>query len=256
MSSTTAIARWPAPASPFGRAAQTSHRPIRGHRRHGLRLPGARQSAEILGTAGVRVATRSAPRRPTAGGPIWRTGPGPPKPTAARPRSAGSLPISSTIGAAHKLPPKQVAQADPLQFMLLEAADEALKDAGYRRQAGAGRRGRRGGHRVRRRFRLPVADGPAAPSTCSRSSPACCARRSLGESDRITRVQEQFATALLDHWPALIDETGSFSTSSLASRIGKTWDLDGRRGSHRRRRRLAGARWRLASTCCLPAIAT
>ncbi len=31
----------------------------------------------------------------------------------------------------HKVPPKQVAQADPLQFMLLEAADQALKDSGY-----------------------------------------------------------------------------------------------------------------------------
>ncbi len=31
----------------------------------------------------------------------------------------------------HKVPPKQVAQADPLQFMLLEAADQAMQDAGY-----------------------------------------------------------------------------------------------------------------------------
>src|SRR5690606_18473568 len=31
----------------------------------------------------------------------------------------------------HKVPPKQVQQADPLQFMLLEASDQAMKDAGY-----------------------------------------------------------------------------------------------------------------------------
>ena len=31
----------------------------------------------------------------------------------------------------HKVPPKQVAQADPLQFMLLDAADQAMQDAGY-----------------------------------------------------------------------------------------------------------------------------
>jgi acyl transferase domain-containing protein len=31
----------------------------------------------------------------------------------------------------HKVPPKQVQQADPLQFMLLEAADQAMQDAGY-----------------------------------------------------------------------------------------------------------------------------
>ncbi len=31
----------------------------------------------------------------------------------------------------HKVPPKQVAEADPLQFMFLEAAEQALADAGY-----------------------------------------------------------------------------------------------------------------------------
>ena len=31
----------------------------------------------------------------------------------------------------HKVPPKQIASADPLQFMLLDAADQALKDSGY-----------------------------------------------------------------------------------------------------------------------------
>ncbi|OHB84268.1 MAG: hypothetical protein A2V98_18460 [Planctomycetes bacterium RBG_16_64_12] len=31
----------------------------------------------------------------------------------------------------HKIPPRQVAGADPLQFMLLAAADQALKDSGY-----------------------------------------------------------------------------------------------------------------------------
>ena len=31
----------------------------------------------------------------------------------------------------HKVPPKQIASADPLQFMLLDAADQALKNAGF-----------------------------------------------------------------------------------------------------------------------------
>src|SRR3990172_7231850 len=38
---------------------------------------------------------------------------------------------------------------------------------------------------------------------------------------------EQFGDVLLKHWPALVDETGSFSTSTLASRITKTHDLMG-----------------------------
>ena len=53
----------------------------------------------------------------------------------------------------HKVPPKQVAEADPLQFMLLEAAEQALADAGYDRKAdGSGTCGVIVGTEVRRRL--------------------------------------------------------------------------------------------------------
>ena len=127
---------------------------------------------------------------------------------------------------AHKLPPKQVAQADPLQFMLLEAADEALKDAGYdRRQLERAGVGVVVGTEFGGDFACQLQMGLRLPPM-QQILAASLARRGLA-ADRIARVQQQFATALLDHWPALIDETGSFSTSSLASRIGKTWDLMG-----------------------------
>jgi acyl transferase domain-containing protein/short-subunit dehydrogenase len=127
---------------------------------------------------------------------------------------------------AHKLPPKQVAQADPLQFMLLEAADEALKDAGYdRRQLDRAGVGVVVGTEFGGDFACQLQMGLRLPAM-QRILSGLLAGRGLG-GDRVGRVQEQFARALLDHWPALIDETGSFSTSSLASRISKTWDLMG-----------------------------
>jgi acyl transferase domain-containing protein len=49
-----------------------------------------------------------------------------------------------------------------------------------------------------------------------------------GASAEQTReITEQFAEVLAKHWPAVIDESGSFSTSTLASRITKTMNLMG-----------------------------
>ena len=41
------------------------------------------------------------------------------------------------------------------------------------------------------------------------------------------QMASQFSETLLKHWPALVDESGSFSTSTLASRITKTMNLMG-----------------------------
>ncbi len=45
--------------------------------------------------------------------------------------------------------------------------------------------------------------------------------------DDAAKLAVDYGTALLKHWPALIDESGSFSTSTLASRITKTMNLMG-----------------------------
>ena len=68
--------------------------------------------------------------------------------------------------------------------------------------------------------------------------------------------RSKFAEALLRHWPALIDESGSFSTSSLASRISKTWDLMGGAAAIDCGENSALAALALPPTCCWPAIAT
>jgi len=126
---------------------------------------------------------------------------------------------------AHKLPPKQIAQADPLQFMLLEAADEALRDAGYDRRPFERRRvgvvvgtefGGDFAFQLQMALRLPHMNHVLAQLLTARGRP-----------DLAQTLPKQFADRLLEHWPALIDESGSFSTSSLASRITKTWDLQG-----------------------------
>ncbi|MBX7168064.1 MAG: SDR family NAD(P)-dependent oxidoreductase [Pirellulales bacterium] len=126
----------------------------------------------------------------------------------------------------HKIPPKQVAQADPLQFMLLEASDQALKQAGYdkrpfdRTRVGVVVGTEFGGDfafQLQMGLRLPEMKVLLEELLARRQFPAA----------GIAQVQEQFGKVLLKHWPALIDETGSFSTSSLASRTAKTWNLMG-----------------------------
>ena len=127
---------------------------------------------------------------------------------------------------AHKLPPKQIAQADPLQFMLLEAADQALQDAGYRERPIDRQRvgvvvgtefGGDFAFQLQMALRLPDMERMLVDLLTGHGMPP----------DRARQIFTQFADVLLSHWPALIDETGSFSTSSLASRITKTWDLMG-----------------------------
>ncbi len=127
---------------------------------------------------------------------------------------------------AHKLPPKQIAQADPLQFMLLDAASQALHDAGYDqrpfdRSAVSVVVGTEFGGDFA--FRLQM--GLRLPSLQRLITQLLCSRHVAAE--RAESIAAQYAERLISHWPSLIDETGSYSTSTLASRISKTWDLAG-----------------------------
>ena len=126
----------------------------------------------------------------------------------------------------HKLPPKQLEQADPLQFMLLEAADQALIDAGYDKKEFDRTRtaaivgtdfGSDFGAQLQAGLRLPYIEQLLKRSLA----------RANVDAAKAHELTQQFATVLLKHWPALIDESGSFSTSTLASRITKTMNLMG-----------------------------
>ncbi len=126
----------------------------------------------------------------------------------------------------HKVPPKQVQQADPLQFMLLEATDQAMQDAGYDQKAfNRENVGVVVGTEFGGDFSFQLQLGLRLPEL-ERHIEALLTKRGLPVEDA-RQAGKDYATAMLKKWPALIDETGSFSTSSLASRIGKTWNLMG-----------------------------
>ena len=126
----------------------------------------------------------------------------------------------------HRVPPKQVQEADPLQFMFLDASEKALADAGYDRDsipkelAGVVVCTEFGGD-----FSDQLEMGLRIPEM-----QAILARR-LAEKgvspEQINIINENFSKHLLKKWPALVDETGSFTSSTLASRISKTLDLKG-----------------------------
>ncbi|MFM8734154.1 MAG: beta-ketoacyl synthase N-terminal-like domain-containing protein [Pirellulales bacterium] len=126
----------------------------------------------------------------------------------------------------HKVPPKQIAAANPLQFMLLEAADAAIADAGGP-QAGLDRA--RTGVVVGTLFGGDFANqlqlGLRLPET-GRDLRGVLARRGVSPAD-IDRIVEAYEQTLLERMPALVDETGSFTSSTLASRLTKTFDLMG-----------------------------
>ncbi len=126
----------------------------------------------------------------------------------------------------HKVPPIQVQQADPLQFMLLDATEQVLADAGY-------------DHREFDRSRAAVLVGTESGGDFGTQ---LCVSLRLPQLEEIIRrllakrgldaqkagtISTDFSARLLKYWPALVDESGSFSTSTLASRITKTMNFMG-----------------------------
>jgi acyl transferase domain-containing protein len=126
----------------------------------------------------------------------------------------------------HKVPPKQIAAANPLQFMLLAAADAAIADIGGP-EAGL--------DRIRTAvvvgtlfggdFANQLQIGLRLPET-GKILRAALERRGLAAAD-IERVIAGYEKKVLEKLPALVDETGSFTSSTLASRLTKTFDLMG-----------------------------
>jgi acyl transferase domain-containing protein len=126
----------------------------------------------------------------------------------------------------HRIPPRQLETADPLQFMLLDAADQALRDAGYDHKA-YDRRGTGvvvgtsfGGDfagQLNRALRLPEFQRTLAQVLRQHGVP----------EGSILGVCRGFADVFARHHQVIHDETGSYTSSTLASRIAKTFDLMG-----------------------------
>ena len=124
------------------------------------------------------------------------------------------------------VPPKQVAAADPLQFMLLDAVDEALTDAGCTNERwDRARVGVIVGAPFQGEFEQHMQMGMHLPAF-ERTLAALLERRGVA-ADAIRRLARQFGDRLRERMPALSDDTGSYTASSLSARITKTFDLMG-----------------------------
>ncbi len=124
----------------------------------------------------------------------------------------------------HNIPPKQIERADPLQFLILEAVDQAILDCRLGDElSGRSRVGVLVGAEFGGDFASQLQIGLRAPELQASLS-RLLDHNSIAAADD---VANEFITRLLDRWPVLFDETGSFHNSSLASRIVRTWDLTG-----------------------------
>ena len=126
----------------------------------------------------------------------------------------------------HVVPPKQVEQANPLQFMLLDATEQALQDAGYdqrpldRSRVGVvvgAMFGDEFSQQLNMALRLPQFQHTLRELLIGRGFSA----------DDIERIATRFEKLLIQRMPALVDETGSFTSSTLASRISKSFEFLG-----------------------------
>ena len=119
----------------------------------------------------------------------------------------------------HKIPPKQVACASPLQFMILDAVDQAFRQAGMdvEKQIDHSRTGCVIGTMFGGDFATQLVMGLRLPETCD----------DIQAVFNNEEVSEELTRCVLKHLPALVDETGSFTSSALASRVTKACHLLG-----------------------------
>lgn len=126
----------------------------------------------------------------------------------------------------HHIPPLQIAHANPLQFMLLDAAQQALDESGY-------------GDRPFDRSRAAVVVGTLFGGEFSHQLQvglripeildelAAVLRQRNWNQPRIQKFCEQALVQIMNKYPAIKDQTGSFTCSTQASRIAKTLNVMG-----------------------------
>lgn len=122
----------------------------------------------------------------------------------------------------HRVPPKQVAAANPLQFMLLDATEQALGECGMvdRERTGVIVGTSFGGE-----FGNQLLLGLRFPEIRACLDEAMRAR-GIGDVERAA-IDDGYAERFFARYPAVNDVTGSFTSSTLASRITKAFDLEG-----------------------------
>ena len=126
----------------------------------------------------------------------------------------------------HRIPPKQLATADPLQFMLLDAVEQAMTMAGYDdKEFDRMRTGVCVGAMSSGEYHETLQMGLRLPEFKERLAAAL---QEFGlAADQLDAIGELYQEALIRHMPSIIDETGSYTTNTLVSRITKAYDLMG-----------------------------
>lgn len=129
-------------------------------------------------------------------------------------------------GQPYRIPPKQVNLANPLQMMLIDAVEQAAGEAdggkwiGDRQKTSVIIGTIFGGE-----FSNHLQIGLRLPEICRTLSEELIAEGiSLSKAQLIT---SQYYDLMLRRHSAILDETGGFTASTLASRIAKTFDLMG-----------------------------
>ena len=127
----------------------------------------------------------------------------------------------------HKIPPIQVKYANPLQFMILDAVEKALEDAGFSTDSPLPTDTT--AVIVGSRFDSDYTNAMQVSLRCPELEKEIVLQlKEQGvDSTTATEIAGNFSKILLDRHPALKDETGSFTTVSLAARIIKTYNLMG-----------------------------
>lgn len=126
-------------------------------------------------------------------------------------------------GQPYRIPPKQVSLANPVQMMLIDAVNQAAMELdGGKWDIDRSRAGVVVGTIFGGEFANELLVGLKAPEILShlRQLVDC---DSADAAELIAACRED----LLNAYPAILDETGSFTSSTLASRIVKTFDLMG-----------------------------
>lgn len=136
----------------------------------------------------------------------------------------------------HHIPPKQIAQANPLQFMILGAVDQAVSEAGLPETL---REREKEGKCQWNRERTAAVVGCRTDSDFNNvlgvvlAVPEILAgvreegRKKGWSEEEVETLAKELEKGFYQTYTALKDETGGFTISTLASRISKTYDLKG-----------------------------
>ena len=129
-------------------------------------------------------------------------------------------------GQPYRIPPKQVELANPLQMMLIDAVEQAVGEAdGGKWSADRQKTSVVIGTIFGGEFSNHLQIGLRLPEICRTLIQELIAEGVTAKTAQI--VASQYHALMLRRHSAILDETGGFTASTLASRIAKTFDLMG-----------------------------